>query len=335
MDMNTQQNFIKYHSLKIFVLILLLSTFSQTSYAFQCVDYDAVDNTPTFNFPNKSGFRFFWNRWLSRDIPFHMGHDVIVAENKSFNLVGKFDYGAVAHKDLEYEYVKVYYTGSGMSQWTYKGRYKTNSDGKINVGFNGLQAGNYKVRMVVVGDLSYADAWISVIKPNTQAIVFDIDETLTLSDLEQVEDYLGIEQATPRGGASDMVQAYKDLGYQIIYITARVYWYAKGTRRWLRSQNIPQWSLKTSFSNSTSLLHTTDYKRDYINAIKAEGIEVVRAYGNASTDIEAFLQAGIDPDEIYIIGDNAGNQGTQPIWEPDYYNHLAQVVYQTEESNCQ
>ena len=319
---------------KLIFGFLVLTMFSTAGYGAQCVDYDAVENTPTFNFPSKSGFRFFWNKWLSRDIPFHMGHDVIAAPNTSFTVTGKFDYGAVAHKDLEYEYVKVYYTGTDMNQWSYKGRYKTNSDGKIHVNFGGLATGNYKVRMVVVGDLSYADAWVSVVDSGTKAVIFDIDETLTTSDLEQVHDYLGIEQADARGGAADLVNAYRDLGYQIVYVTARVYWYAKGTRRWLRDQGIPEWTLKTSLSNSTSLLNTANYKRDYLNAIQAQGVEIFRAYGNADTDIEAFKAAGIADEDIYIIGSNAGDGNTQPIWEPDYYNHLSQIVYETEDSGC-
>ena len=88
----------------------------------RCTDYDAIESAPYFAPPAKTGFRYFWNGWLAKDTPFHMGHDQIVPEGESTTVVGKFDYGAVFHKDLESEYVNAYIHGTGLSQWYSLGR---------------------------------------------------------------------------------------------------------------------------------------------------------------------------------------------------------------------
>ena len=93
-----------------FALISLTANATNNS----CTDYSAIDNAPSFSYPSKSGFRYFWNRWLAKDKPFHMGHDQIIKEGQSTTMVGKFDYGAVLHKDLESEYVNAYLYGTGM-----------------------------------------------------------------------------------------------------------------------------------------------------------------------------------------------------------------------------
>ena len=56
------------------------------------------------------------------------------------------------------------------------------------------------------------------------------------------------------------------------------------------------------------------------------GIDVVRAYGNATTDIEGFNQGGVSLEEIYIVGKNAGAMGSQAIEGEDYWSHLYSVV---------
>jgi hypothetical protein len=52
----------------------------------------------------------------------------------------------------------------------------------------------------------------------------------------------------------------------------------------------------------------------------AQGFIVDLAYGNAATDIYAYLGAGVDPKNVYIIGKHAGEQGTNALkdsWAPE------------------
>lgn len=301
-----------------------------------CTDYDAVQQGPAFSFPAKQRFKHFGNRLLALDTPFHMGHDQIVTAGQATTLVGKFDYGAVFHKDLEDEAVQAFITGTGKDDWQYLGQFTTNSDGKIFVPVDGQQEGQYKVRLVVLGDLSYTDLYLTAIEPGRKAVVFDIDETLTKDDLEQILDYTGIEAAEPRPAAAQLVQQYIERGYHPVFITARTYWYAKGSRQWLRdSLSLPDFTLRTTFSNKQGLFEPAQYKTEVMQGMQAAGIEFVRAYGNADTDAEAFANVGIPLSETYIIGDKAGINGTQPITAAGYQQHISDVVLNTPHSGCQ
>ena len=55
------------------------------------------------------------------------------------------------------------------------------------------------------------------------------------------------------------------------------------------------------------------YKLASLNALLAAGMVIDFAYGNATTDIFAYLGAGIPADRIWIIGPHAGEQGTHAI----------------------
>ena len=186
-----------------------------------------------------------------------------------------------------------------------------------------------------MGDLSEATGYLTAVRSGTQAVLFDIDGTLTQSDFEQLLDYPGIAYADPKPGAFDLVQSYMDKGYQVIYLTARVYWYARGTREWLDYMGLPQGFLRTSLSNEISLFKTADYKASFIDSVQAKGVEVVRAYGNATTDAEAYELAGLAKQDSFTIGKDAGHLGTQAIANDSYYEHLEEQVYTFPWAECQ
>lgn len=300
-----------------------------------CTDFDAGQNPAAFQLPQQQGFDHFASRITARSTPFHMGHDRITKAGEAVTVTGKFDYGAILHKDLEDEKVRAYLAGTGKDSWEYLGEFTTNSDGKIFVPVDGQQEGQYVLRMVVMGDLTYTDAYITAIEPGKKAVVFDIDETLTLSDLEQILDYTGVEAAAARPAAGQLVQEYMDRGYHPVFVTARSYWYAKGSRRWLRETlNLPDFTLRTTLSNEQGLFETAQYKTDVLNEFKAAGMEFIRAYGNADTDAEAFNNAGIPLADTYMIGENAGINGTQAITTEGYEQHISDVVLNTPHSGC-
>lgn len=301
----------------------------------QCPDFGFENRLPAFDYPQEEGFRYFWNNYLSRDQEYHMVHDGLVVQGEESEVVMKFDYGGVFHKDLEFEDVQVYLSGTQMNEWQALGRYRTNSDGKIYVRVPGLAEGQYQLKAVVMGDLSEATGYLTAVRSGTQAVLFDIDGTLTQSDFEQLLDYPGIAYADPKPGAFDLVQSYMDKGYQVIYLTARVYWYARGTREWLDYMGLPQGFLRTSLSNEISLFKTADYKASFIDSVQAKGVEVVRAYGNATTDAEAYELAGLAKQDSFTIGKDAGHLGTQAIANDSYYEHLEEQVYTFPWAECQ
>ncbi len=319
-----------------FCLAGLGITATSTASANECPDYTSVENAPYLSGPSKRGFRKFRNTLLSWFYePFHMAHDQIVREGQYATVVGKFDYDIVIHKDMEYEYVHTYIYGTGYNQWQYLGRYKTNSDGKIYVSVPPQQEGDYVVRMIVEGDLSSTEGYVTVVQPGRETVLFDIDGTLTLNDFEAVGEYFGVDTADTHNYALDTVQAYVDKGYQIVYLTGRPYWVAKSTRRWFDRNDMHRWHLRMN-ADSDNLLdfETEQYKTDYINYLRnSVGLNIVRAYGNADTDIGAYGAAGISKAETYIIGEHAGEEGTQPLYG-DYSHHLFTVVQNTPYADC-
>ncbi|MCC2638354.1 MAG: Phosphatidylinositol transfer protein [Moraxellaceae bacterium] len=301
----------------------------------QCPDYNSPVNTPTFTAPAKKSFRSFGNRLMAGIYqPWHMVHDEIVKSGTAATMVGKFDYDAVLHKDLEGEYVHVYIAGTGMSSWQYVGRYTTDSDGKIAANLGVRPVGEYKVRMVVEGDLSAVNGYLSVVEPGRKAVLFDIDGTLTISDFEAYADYVGVKTAQAYGYAAQTVNAYKAKGYQIIYLTARPYWVAKDAREWSASQGLLPWHYRSNaYSSGPIPPDTQAHKTNYVKYLRnTVGLDIIRAYGNATTDIAAYADGGIPKAETWIIGENAGKDGTQPIYG-DYTYHYSTIVTATPQSS--
>ncbi|VUD42422.1 hypothetical protein TDB9533_00688 [Thalassocella blandensis] len=315
-----------------FILTLILPV---TSHADYCPDYSSAVFAPELDYPAKKPFNNWLNNWLTALNPeFHMVHDQIVKEGETATLVGKFDYSALYHKDLEFENIHAYIFGTGMDTWEYLGNFETDRDGKIFVDVQKPE-GDYLVRMVVEGDLTEATGYLTVVKPGRKTVLFDIDGTITLNDFEAVGDYLGIDYADTHAYVAETVWQYIDKGYQIVYLTGRPYWLALTTRNWFDSLGMFPWHLRTN-SNAENPLspNTEEYKTDYIQYLLQDvELDIIRAYGNASTDITAYAGAGIAPTDTYIIGKNAGNGGTNAI-SGDYAYHYSTVVTSTPEAGC-
>lgn len=299
----------------------------------QCPDYNAAANAPTFSKPAKKSFQNFGSTLLAGVYkPWHMVHDEMVKVGQTANVTAKFDYDAVLHKDLENEYVYAYVSGTGISGWQALGKYKTDTDGKITVSVGARPAGEYRVRFVVEGDLSTADGFVSVVEAGRQAVLFDIDGTLTINDFEAYADYAGVKTAQPYAYATNMVNAYKSKGYQVIFLTARPYWVAKDARDWFATVGIPSWHYRSNPASAVIPNDTQAHKTNYVKYLKnTVGLDIIRAYGNATTDIAAYADGGLPKAQTWIIGANAGKENTQPIYN-DYSYHYSTVVINTPRS---
>ena len=301
-----------------------------------CPDYVSAATPPALAGPAKRPFSNFWNALLSSQYkPWHMAHDTIVKAGMPATMEAKFDYDIALHKDLEGERVHAYLYGTGMSQWQYVGSYVTNRDGKIAVPLGVRPVGDYVVRFVVEGDLSSTSGYLSVVDPGREAVLFDIDGTLTINDFEAAADYLGIKTATPYYYAREVVNTYRQKGYQIIYLTARPYWVTKDGREWLNIQGIGPWHYHSNpYGDGPIPPNTQQFKADYVRYLRnTVGLNIIRAYGNATTDIGAYADAGLPKANTYIIGPNAGKDGTQAI-HGEYGAHHAFVVTPTPVASC-
>ena len=319
-----------------FSLLALLCA-ATAAHAGKCPDYFNAANPPLLNGPAKKSFRHFGSSLLASFYkPWHMAHDSIVKAGSNATLVAKFDYDWALHKDLEDERVHAYIFGTGMTQWSYLGSFLTNSDGKISVPLGNRPVGEYQIRFVVEGDLTSTSGYLSVVDPQRQAVLFDIDGTLTINDFEAYADYVGVKTATAYPYAPEMVNAYRDKGYQIVYLTARPYWVTKDGRDWLKIKGINSWHYHANpYGDGPIPPDTQQFKTDYVRYLREQvGLNIIRAYGNATTDIGAYADGGLPKAETYIIGSNAGQSGTQPI-SGDYGQHYWTVVQNTPQASCQ
>jgi hypothetical protein len=171
------------------------------------------------------------------------------------------------------------------------------------------------------------------------AIVTDIDETLTLSDAEFVMQ-LGDSTYDPieREGAAEMITAYADLGYQIMYLTARAESLSAEdsgetsrelTERWLMEHDFPLDDASTIVVLSPNLVvgeSARMYKAEAIATQQAAGWRFDYAYGNATSDIDAYADAGIPLDVTFIIGEHAGEGGTVAVEGEGWVEHTADVL---------
>ncbi|MCA9520656.1 MAG: haloacid dehalogenase [Myxococcales bacterium] len=279
--------------------------------------------------------------------PHHRGTDAIFNPDQAMVLIGKFAYGAI-DKDLKDEKVRVYLRSGTCDPFALLGTVYTSDDGQYGSIFgiqddggraffqipwqNAPGIGRYDVKMVVAGDLSMTETFsLTVVPKGKKAVVFDIDGTLTTSDGELIKDI--VDELLTDGDSYDqkmypnadtVVAAYAQKGYQVIFLSARPDILTALTRSWLSSRGFADGVLHLNETESDFVKGseaTISYKARYLAYLKNEvGLDIVYAYGNATTDIAAYERAGIAKSRTFIIGSHAGEEGTRPL--TSYTSHL-------------
>jgi hypothetical protein len=250
----------------------------------------------------------------------HSAQDVISPPTVARSLPGKFTYG-LASKDLEDEKIHVWL--DDCAGWRDLGEQLTDSDGRMSVAApTELGPGVYESRFQVIGDQSTTTSYLWVLPVGTHVVVTDVDATLTESDSELFYQILdGSHVPTPYPGAVDLTLAHVSIGHVVVYLTGRPYWLTQQTRDWLSDQGCGAGPLHVTDSN-TDILPTDDsvgaYKQAWLEGLIAAGYLVDLAYGNALTDIHAYMGAGMAADRLWIIGPEGGTDGTNAVgdtWE--------------------
>jgi len=279
----------------------------------------------------------------------HRGQDVIVATGQPQVLIGKFAYGGV-DKDLKDEWVDVYAWREADCAWQLLGAQKTSDDGDNGTQF-GVEddggrifftvdaaehfgAGRHPVRMVVRGDHSMAAFDVYVVAPNRKTVVFDIDGTLTIDDFQIVADKTadllgGTYVPVMHEGGVEVVQAYVDAGWFIVYVTGRPDVLRDITEEWLADMGFPEGALHTTDTLGEAL-PTEDgvgaYKTAFLQRLLGDDVQadIQAVYGNAPTDITAYEAVGIPKAATYIIGPHAGEGDTGAI--DSYVDHVKELT---------
>jgi len=301
-----------------------------------CYPGSALDTIPDLTPPYEEDWRHTSTKLfvVTQGPDYHMVHDLVVNPQQDQIIVGKFDYGAVFHKDLEDEDVHAYIYGTDMDDWEYLGRYRTNGDGKVYVDVPQKGTGEYIIKMYAAGDLSEAVGYMTVVEEGRNTVLLDIDGTLTVNDFEIVGDYTNVSQANEYAYSTDLVALYKAKGYQVIFLTARPYWVARDTREWYSVKGFSETTITHFSMDNSTITDAEGYKTDYLNyLIDDAGLNLFRVYGNAASDISAYDNADIPKDETFIIGDEAGNEGTVPVYDDyeEHYNIIADTIICSED----
>jgi phosphatidate phosphatase PAH1 len=278
-----------------------------------CVDHP-------FESPPEEDWRHTTSSLISVASPNHSAGDVFAHPHTTPYVGAKLAYGPTS-KDLEDEDVLAFV--DTCNGWRSLGRGKTDDDGRVRVKLPPLPTGVYEVRFQVAGDRSMTSAFAYVLPPGTRIAVTDIDATLTTSDaavFQQIFDGSHVPSAYP--DANRLIAAHATRGHVVMYLTGRPYWLAEPSRAWLALLQFPRGPLRVADSN-TDIMPTEasvgEYKLARLKALVDAGYILDVAYGNASTDIYAYLGAGIAADQVWIIGSHGGEQGTHSVqntWAP-------------------
>ncbi|XP_019748219.1 membrane-associated phosphatidylinositol transfer protein 3 [Hippocampus comes] len=181
-------------------------------------------------------------------------------------------------------------------RWVHFDTEVTNSNGRVTYTIPNdkkLGLGVYPVKMVVKGDQTSAEAYLTVLPRGMECVVFSIDGSFAAS--------VSIMGSDPkvRPGAVDVVRHWQDLGYLIIYITGRPDMQKERVVSWLSQHNFPHGMIFFS----EGLVHDPLRQKTIFlrNLIHECHIKINSAYGSMK-DISVYNMLDLGPTQIHIVG---------------------------------
>jgi hypothetical protein len=219
-------------------------------------------------------------------------------------------------------------------QWVSLGESTTAGDGEWSIDLGArFGQGSHEVYAVFEAGRSCYTHRLAVWPEGTQFVLTDIDGTLTLSDDElfaEIEDPDYDQQM--KGNAVELMQAWADKGYGLVYLSARPRDFRPMTDAWRLRHRYPAGMVMLSdglvFGSTAQ-----EYKATFISTLLDDlGWSITAAYGNATSDIDGYNDAGVPKEITFIIGENAGVDGTNAIADDDYGDHIETFVAESPES---
>jgi hypothetical protein len=258
----------------------------------------------------------------------HSAKDVVVRPGQPATLHGKFAYGSMS-KDLEDEWVSLW-VGDGGCTAREVHRAITDDDGRVSFEVPGRSAGDYPFWMLVPGDGTSAAGRVWVVAPGTRAVLFDVDGTLTTGDGELMEDLFGGGSPEVMVDASRVARHRQQQGLLVIYVTGRPYLLHAATAAWLENRGFPRGPVMTTDRMRDAVPSTGgvgEFKQRLLGDLRSLGLDIVWAYGNASTDVCAYARAGIGPDRTWMVGGPQQCDGFAPTQGLSSYTaHLRELT---------
>ncbi len=291
--------------------------------------------------PGAEPFTYWRNAWWSALLhPYHYMPDLVVAEGElqSFYFHGLYGRALPSH-ELFKEEVQLHLSDA-VGDWRLAAVERSTRGG--DAGFvlqrgDALELGTHHIKAWVPGDGSEANAFTWVWKPGMKAVVSDIDGTCTLDDLEQYLDLifeLGPIDYVPeeKPGAAEVLNHWSAKNVAVVYITARPAYLKEISIQWLREMGFPLGPIILYGASGGVLPPLSDaekvaYKARRIDDLEERiGVRFLAAYGNSSSDRDAFCEALEIPPERFFMIDCVdceplpGCENTQ-LWG-DWYRHL-------------
>lgn len=267
----------------------------------------------------------------------HRGRDMFYNPGDTVWVMAKFAYG-VFDDDIKDEDVDIYLNRDCGSDWELLDTVRTTEDGAHptveGVEDTGgwvfyeapanlaLGEGRHRFLMVVAGDLSTTEVLIDIVKPGTPVIVTDVDGTLTTSENEEFSALLtgAIPDSNP--SSPQAIGALAEKGYRVLYLTARPHFLVGRTREFVQVHSFPPGLVHTSLAlTGATGSAAAQYKTEELAALAARGLVPAWAFGNTTTDAEAYDNANILPLEQRIMF-----QFTDDMWNARRIESYAELL---------
>uniref|UniRef100_A0A1A8ENR9 DDHD domain-containing protein n=1 Tax=Nothobranchius korthausae TaxID=1143690 RepID=A0A1A8ENR9_9TELE len=252
----------------------------------------------------------------------HRVNDAVFTEDSQQVITGRFMYGPLDMVTLAGEKVDLHImTQPPSGEWVYFSTDVTNSSGRVYFTIpedKRLGIGVYPVKMVVRGDHTFADSYLTVVPRGTEFVVFSIDGSFAAS--------VSIMGSDPkvRAGAVDVVRHWQDLGFLIIYVTGRPDMQKQRVVAWLSQHNFPHGIV--SFCDG--LVHDPlRHKANFLKNLTEANMKIFAGYGSTK-DISVYTSIGLPSSQIYIVGRPSKKMQNQCQFITEgYAAHLSQLEY--------
>jgi phosphatidate phosphatase PAH1 len=229
----------------------------------------------------------------------HSGFDLVAAAGDDEQVIrGDISY-TIFDKALEDEDVDVF--ACRRRAWVHLGTVRTDDDGQFTLTLTGderLPVGMRDMAVSVAGDRT-SGRFLAIVAPeDTELAVSDVDGTLTTSEEAFAANAFGID-ADIHDGAVDGWKHLAASGRIPVYVTARARMFTNDTRDWLAKKGMPRGALRLAPKVLLPGSATVDYKTSTLEELSAE-LPIGLGVGNRGSDIEAYTNAGVAADRIFI-----------------------------------